>query len=73
MHIDLKDVNRLILYNRSIDREIFELKKKCSIIDSELGNSFQKLWDNFNYNEKINIEDIRLFYDQLSVRADGKK
>lgn len=73
VHIDFKDVNHLMLYNRSIDRGIFELKKKCSIIDSELGNSFQKLWDNFNYNEQINEEDIRLFYDQLSVRADGKE
>lgn len=73
VRIDFKDVNCLMFYSRRIDREIFELKKKCSIIDSELGDSFQKLWDDFNYNEQINKDDIRLFYDKLSEKAKGRE
>lgn len=71
IYMDNKDVKLLMIYHRDLNRNIFDFKKKSRFINSELGSSFQQLWDNYNFNEQINDEDIRLYYEQLSKRADS--
>lgn len=72
-HMDYKDIKFFKIYHRNLERSIFGFKKKSRFINSELGNSFQKLWDNYNSIDPINGEDIKEYYEQLFERADGKE
>ena len=73
IYLDYKDLKLLMIYNNNLNRSIFGFLLKSDFVSSEFADDFRKLWDNYNYNETINAEDIRSYYEQLSKRAESKE
>lgn len=70
IQVDYEEINNLMTLSMSIDRELFNLKKKSRIIEGKLGKEIQVICDDFDYND--NTEKIKQYYKSIKERLYGK-
>ncbi len=71
--IEDKDIEILMIYHNDLKRSIFGFKKKAKLINEEVRDGIQEIWDKYNYEEDINLEDTIIYYENLleSVKNKG--
>lgn len=71
-YIEYRDIELLMIYHSNLERSIFGFKKKSNLINKDIGNKFQKLWDEYNYEKEVNLQDISKYYEKFLERIDDE-
>lgn len=72
IYIEYKDIELLMMYHGYLKRNVFGFKKKSNFINKDVSDGFQKLWDKYNYEEEINLDDIFIYYENLLKKIKDK-
>ena len=73
VYIKNEDIEILMVYHHDLKRSVFEFKKKTDYINKDVSDGFQKVWDKYNYEEEINLEDTIIYYEDLLKRIENKE
>ena len=72
IYIEEKDIEILKMYHDELKRSIFGFKKKANHINKDISYGVQKIWDKYNYEEDINLEDTIIYYENLLESVKNK-
>lgn len=71
--IEDKDIEILMMYHNGLKRSLFGFKKKANHINEDVSDEFQRIWDKYNYEEDINLEDTTIYYENLLESVKNKE
>jgi len=72
-YIKDEDIEILMMYHHDLKRSVFGFKKKTKYINKDVSDGLQKVWDKYNYEEEINLEDTIIYYEDLLKRIGNKE